>query len=89
MDSNKCPEPGIAKEIAVLFKMVLWKVQVNHLYMSRPQGPDILILCLYVDDPMYTCTNQEIIKDFKRAMMATFEMVDLGLIKYFLSMQVK
>ena len=55
----------------------------------RTQGQDLLILCLYVDDLIYTSTYQMMIEDLKKAMMVEFEMLDLGLMKYFLKMQVK
>jgi len=55
----------------------------------KTQGSDILILCLYVDDLIYTGTNHKIIGEFKQTMMAEFEMTYLGLMKYFLGMQVK
>jgi len=52
----------------------------------KTQGQDLLILSLYVDDLIYTSTNQRMIEDFKKAMMDEFEMTDLGLMKYFLGM---
>ena len=56
------------------------------LYMT--QGQDLLILYLYVYDLIYTRINQRMVEDFKKAMMAEFEMTDLELMKYFLGMQV-
>jgi len=53
------------------------------------QGQDLLILCLYVDDLIYTSTNQRMNEDFKKGMMVEFQMTNLGLMKYFLDMQVK
>ena len=34
-------------------------------------------------------TNQKMIEEFKGAMMKNFEMTDMGIMKYFLGMQVK
>ncbi|CAN0920234.1 Retrovirus-related Pol polyprotein from transposon TNT 1-94 [Linum grandiflorum] len=59
------------------------------LYIKKGEDKNFLILCLYVDDLIYTGTNQQIIEEFKRAMMSEFEMTDLGLMKYFLGIQVK
>ena len=55
----------------------------------KTEGRGSLILCLYIDDLVYTSRNQRMIEDFKRAMMAEFEMKDLGLMKYFHGMLVK
>jgi len=46
-------------------------------------------MCQYVDDIIYTRTNQRMMEDFKKAMVAEFEMTNLGLKKHFLGMQVK
>ena len=48
-----------------------------------------LILCLYVDDLIYTSTDARMIEDFKKTKMQEYEMIDFGLMKYFLGMQVK
>ena len=55
----------------------------------KTQGPNFLILCLYVDDLIYTGTDPRMIEEFKKAMMSEYEMTDLGAMKYFLGMQVK
>ena len=59
------------------------------LYIKTQGQQDFLILCLYVDDLIYTSTNSTMIEKFKKAMMSKFEMTDLGPMKYFLGMQVK
>ncbi|XP_047326610.1 uncharacterized mitochondrial protein AtMg00810-like [Impatiens glandulifera] len=50
---------------------------------------DFLIVCLYVDDLIYFGTNKAMVEEFKNQMMKEFEMTDLGLMKYFLGIQVK
>lgn len=47
----------------------------------KMQGDHFLILCLYVDDLIYI--------DFNKAIMKKYEMIDLGLMRYCLGMQVK
>ncbi|CAL1369879.1 unnamed protein product [Linum trigynum] len=47
------------------------------------------MVCLYVDDLIYTGTSQHMIEEFTSAMIKEFEMTDLGLMKYFLGIQVK
>ncbi|PKA65558.1 Retrovirus-related Pol polyprotein from transposon TNT 1-94 [Apostasia shenzhenica] len=46
------------------------------------------MLCIYVDDLIYMGTNWKLIANFKNSMMMEFEMTDLGMIKYFLGIQV-
>ncbi|XP_022865913.1 uncharacterized protein LOC111385730 [Olea europaea var. sylvestris] len=58
------------------------------LYVKK-QDHDFLIVCIYVDDLIYTGTNIRLVEDFKRKMMNEFEMTDLGVMKYFLAIQVK
>ncbi|KAL0403633.1 UNVERIFIED_CONTAM: Retrovirus-related Pol polyprotein from transposon TNT 1-94 [Sesamum radiatum] len=50
---------------------------------------DFLIVCLYVDDLIYAGINSIMVQDFRKAMMEEFEMNDLGLMKYFLGIQVR
>jgi hypothetical protein len=56
------------------------------LYTKTDQHGKILIVCLYVDDMIYT-GNLEL-TNFKHAMRSEFEMTDLGIMKYFLGIEV-
>ncbi|BBG98549.1 ADP glucose pyrophosphorylase large subunit 1 [Prunus dulcis] len=49
----------------------------------------ILIVCLYVDDLIYTGNDMTMFDVFKKSMMAEFEMSDLGLMYYFLGIEVE
>lgn len=49
---------------------------------------DILIICLYVDDMIFTGNNPSMFEDFKRSMVKEFEMTDVGLMAYFLGVEV-
>jgi hypothetical protein len=51
------------------------------LYTKIDQQGKILIVCLYVDDMIYT-GNLEL-TSFKHAMQSEFEMIDLGIMKFF------
>jgi transposase InsO family protein len=55
------------------------------LYTKIDQHGKILIVCLYVDDMIYT-GNLELTY-FKLAMQSEFEMTDLGIMKYFLGIE--
>ena len=48
----------------------------------------MLIVCLYVDDLIYTGNNTAMFDGFKKSMMAEFEMSDLGMMHYFLGIEV-
>ena len=50
---------------------------------------DILLVCLYVDDLIFTGNNPKMFDDFKRAMSTEFEMTDIGLMSYYLGIKVK
>jgi hypothetical protein len=56
------------------------------LYTKVNQEGKILIVCLYVDDLIFT--RDIFVDDFKNAMKAEFEMTDLGLMKYFIGIEV-
>ena len=53
------------------------------------ENGDILIVCLYVDDLIFTGNNPSMFKDFKKAMAREFEMTDIGLMAYYLGIEVK
>lgn len=57
------------------------------LYVQRI-GNDILIVFLYVDDLIYTGNNKALIEKFQAEMKQEFEMSDLGLMHYFLGVEV-
>lgn len=47
----------------------------------------MIILCLYVDDLLITGRNEGYIIEFKGDLMKEFEMIDLGLMTYFLGIE--
>ena len=56
------------------------------LYVKTNKEGQILIVCLYVDDLIFTRNLS--IDMFKSEMMKEFEMTDLGLMRYFLGIEV-
>ncbi|GKV24984.1 hypothetical protein SLEP1_g34508 [Rubroshorea leprosula] len=58
------------------------------LYVKINNFGDILLLCLYVDDLIFISNNPTMIEDFKKSMMGELEMTDLGLVSYFLGIEV-
>lgn len=58
------------------------------IYTKRRGNIDVLLFCLYIDDILYMGSSDEIILEFKDTMMKTFEMSDLGPMRYFLGLEV-
>jgi len=54
------------------------------LYIKGRNGK-ILIIVLYVDDLIFTGSDDFLIADFKQVMKNEFEMTNLGLLRYFWS----
>lgn len=48
----------------------------------------ILIVVLYVDDVIFTSNDDYLIENFKSVMKEEFEMTDMGLLRYFLGIEV-
>eukprot|EP01018_Ginkgo_biloba_P016352 Gb_05792 [translate_table: standard] len=46
-----------------------------------------MIVCTYVDDLIYIGNNENMLREFSVAMKSEFEMIDLGLINYFLGIE--
>ena len=55
------------------------------MYTKVNQEGKILIVCLYVDDLIFAGYS---VDEFKKAMKIEFEMTDLGMMKYFLGIEV-
>eukprot|EP00253_Pinus_taeda_P003001 PITA_03001 len=58
------------------------------LYIKERKGK-ILIVALYVDDLIFTGSDDFLIADFKQIMKSELEMADLGLLRYFLGIEIK
>ena len=50
---------------------------------------NLIVVSIYVDDLLVTGSNENLVKEFKAEMLKVFEMTDLGLMSYFLGMEVK
>lgn len=58
------------------------------LYVKHQGESRILIFALYVDDLVFTGNDKKMIEEFRREMMMKYEMSDLGLLYYFLGMEI-
>ena len=62
---------------------------VEHAVYKRGTGDSLLLVGLYVDDLIICGPNNLKIAEFKEQMKNTFSMSDLGLLSYYLGMEVK
>lgn len=87
---NKLHVRGITKLIPFFYGNG-FKRSVNEptLYFKKQGDNDFLAVCLYVDDMIYMGSCESLIDNFKSCMMKTFEMTVLGLLHYFLGLEVK
>jgi len=60
----------------------------EHALYIKKKGEDVMFIALFVYDLIFTGNNAEMIKAFKEVMKKEFEMTDLGLMKYFLGLEV-
>ena len=58
------------------------------IYVKKEHG-SILIVALYVDDLIFMSNNDGLKLEFKEVMKKEFEMTDLGLMRYFLGLEVR
>lgn len=63
--------------------------QEHALYVKEGEDGSILLVCLYVDDLIYTGNNSKMFDEFKKVMTREFEMTDIGLMSYYLGIEVK
>ncbi|KAG6502978.1 hypothetical protein ZIOFF_035267 [Zingiber officinale] len=84
--STKNAKPASAREPAVL-KMDNTNVEIDNDEI-KSKDKDVLIVCLYVDDLIFTGSNPSMFGECKEAMTKEFEMTDIGLMAYYLGIEV-
>ncbi|KAH9782617.1 hypothetical protein KPL71_008982 [Citrus sinensis] len=65
------------------------KCPYEHDLYVKEKDEDIFIVCLYVDDLIFTGSNPSLFEEFKRVMIKEFEMTNIGLMTYYLGIEVK
>ena len=58
------------------------------LYLKQNEDGLQLVVSLYVDDMLVTGSNVRLLVEFKMEMQDVFEMSDLGIMNYFLGMEI-
>ena len=70
---------------AYLMKVGFLKCPYEHtLFVKYENEGKMLIVCLYVDDLIFTGNCEIMFQEFKKSIMDEFEMSDLGVMHYFL-----
>jgi hypothetical protein len=59
------------------------------IYVKIKEIGDTFIVCLYVDDLIFTRNNLKIFGNLKQAMIKEFEMMNIGLMTYYLGTEIK
>ncbi|KAG6469829.1 hypothetical protein ZIOFF_070760 [Zingiber officinale] len=87
-------EPTCYQEAAIkacwsLEELGFKKYTQEHAVYTRDEGEASILVGVYVDDLIVTGSSTEKINKFKQQMMTKFEMSDLGLLSYYLGIEVE
>ena len=82
---KQAPRAWYSRIEAYFLKVGFLKCPYEHsLFVKIGEFGKMLIVCLYVDDLIFTGNDSAMFYDFKKSMMDEFEMSDLGKMHYFL-----
>jgi hypothetical protein len=85
---RQAPRAWYSKLDASLLKLGFTRSSSEHAIYLRGQGARRLVVGVYVDDLVITGGSKEDIDKFKQEMKNTFKMSDLGLLRYYLGLEV-
>lgn len=85
---RQAPRAWNAKLDASLHELGFKRSQTEHAMYTRGEGDDRLIVGVYVDDLIITGARDTEIRKFKEEMHSLFRMSDLGLLSYYLGIEV-
>jgi len=88
MDSRKHLDPSTKKKLLYFEDIGFDKCFSNSDIYVLNQGKYLVLILLYVDDLLITRNNIDIIQECISKLKATFEMIYLILMHYYLGMQV-
>jgi hypothetical protein len=86
---KQAPRAWNAKLDQELVRLRFSRSEEEHAVYKRGSGDSLLLLGVCVDDLIICGPNNENINKFKQQMCRTFSMSDLGLLSYYLGMEVK
>lgn len=85
---RQAPRAWYARLNQCLLKLGFIKCPFEHAVYTKREGSESLIVGVYVDDLLVTGTNLSNIVKFKREMSREFNMSDLGMLSYYLGLEV-
>lgn len=85
---HQAPRAWNARLDRELLKLGFVRNPLEHAVYRRSENSDFLLVGVYVDDLIITGPNKDSIDKFKKQMMQSFSMSDLGLLTYYLGIQV-
>ncbi|KAK1620485.1 hypothetical protein QYE76_026002 [Lolium multiflorum] len=86
---KQAPRAWNAKLDASLTALGFIRSELEHAVYRRGDSRSYLLVGVYVDDLVITGTNAQEIEDFKAEMQRLFKMSDLGLLSYYLGIEVE
>ena len=89
-DLKQAPHAWYNRIEAYFLKEGFEKCPYEHtLFIKKStHGTSLLLVCLYVDDLIFTGNDEILFSSFKHSMMKEFDMTDLGRMRYFLGLEV-
>ena len=86
---KQAPQVWYSRIEAYFLREGFLKCPYEHtLFVKITNGGKILIVCVYVDDLIFTRNDVAMFDKFKKSMMIKFDMTDLGMLHYFLGIEV-
>lgn len=86
---KQAPRSWYSKIDAYFLQQGFQRSETEHtLYKRIENNGDILVVCIYVDDILCLSSSLDLVTQFKLEMQQNFDMTDLGLLSYFLGMEV-
>jgi hypothetical protein len=85
---HQAPRACNAKLDSELTRLGFVRNPLEHAVYRRSEKNDYVLVGVYVDDLIITGSSRANIEAFKKEMMRSFSMRDLGLLSYYLGIQV-
>ena len=86
---KQAPRAWYSKLNSYLEQIGFKRCPSEHVVYIRHENGNVLVVAVYVDDLLVTCTSVPIIEEFKTQMSYMFEMSNLGKLKYYLGIEVE